>query len=151
MAAARRSSCACSSRHVTKFLEHTFHWDLKSTVCFALPKTKIFEIFSWAPLSSHSLHYHVLNISRPTIRPPDFFIEMKVHVCEMCSGCLHVSIAGCRNVILRKVKSRTATLVRRASSTMLTAARARNYPPTFSSKSTAPNCTAFFFYFFFSA
>lgn len=88
-------------------------------------------------------------LSRPTIRPPDCFIEMKVHVCELCSGCLHVRVAGCRGVILDKVKSRTVTLVRRAGSTMFTVARARNHPPTFSSKSTAPNCIMLSFPFFF--
>lgn len=90
-------------------------------------------------------------LSRPTIRPPDCFIEMKVHVCELCSGCLHVRVAGCRGVILDKVKSRTVTLVRRVGSTMFTVTRARNHPPTFSSKSTAPNCIMLslpFFFFF---
>lgn len=91
-------------------------------------------------------------LSRPTIRPPDCFIEMKVHVCELCSGCLHVRVAGCRGVILDKVKSRTVTLVRRVGSTMFTVTRARNHPPTFSSKSTAPNCIMLSlpFFFFFS-
>lgn len=88
-------------------------------------------------------------LSRHTIRPPDCFIEMKVHVCELCSGCLHVRVAGCRGVILDKVKSRRVTLVRRTGSTMFTVTRARNHPPTFSSKSTAPNCIMLSFPFFF--